>query len=159
MGAWSGASDDYDPPNDTELITTGSIGYAGVYHEKGVDGWTAPSMFLFNDIRSPLAPDEGRTWSPICVWADLSYTSEQMAFSMEADAATPPLPNRRDMLELIAVPEGVVGAPLVGSEWALPRDELFTLVLPAYLTDKGLTGFRFAFSVYPVPEPASGGRS
>ena len=74
---------------------------------------------------------------------------------MEPDADNPPPTDRHYMLELLQVPDGVVGAPPEGTVWPLPLDRLFTLVLPAYRTDDGRTGYRFAYTVTAVPEPAT----
>jgi hypothetical protein len=155
MSVWSDASDDWDPAYDTELFTYDAPGYAGVYHEKNVGGWTGPTAFYFNDYRAPITPDEGKTWSPIFVWADPIYGGELMAFSMEADADNPPPVDRRYFLELLTVPDGVTGAPPEGTVWSLPLDQLLTLILPTYRTADGRTGYKFAYTVMPVPEPGT----
>jgi len=153
MSVWSDASDDFDRKYDTQTDTEGAPGYAGVYHGGHEVGWSGPTGFYFNDFRAPLAPDESKTWTPICVWADPTYGGEQMAFSMEADADNPPPADRHYLLELLTVPDGVIGAPPEGTVWPLSLDRLFTLVLPAYRTDDGLTGYQFAYTVTAVPEP------
>ncbi len=155
MGAWSGATDNWDLDYDTELATYGAPGYAGVYHEKYVDGWMGPTAFYFNDLRAPLAPDESKTWDSIYIWADPIYSGEVMPFSMQADAANPPPTNRTYLLELLAVPDGVIGAPPVGTVWHLPQSDLFTLFLPTWRSFNGLDSYHFAFTMTAAPEPGT----
>ncbi len=157
MGAWSGATDNFDLGLDTELATYGAPGYAGVYHLKYADGWMGPTAFFFNDLRAPLAPDESKTWDSIYVWADPIYSSELMPFSMEADDVNPPPADRRYRLELLAVPSGVIGAPPVGTVWELPLGQGFTLLLPTWRSYTGLDTYRFAFTITAAPEPGTFG--
>jgi hypothetical protein len=154
MGAWSGATDNWDAGLDTELATYGAPGYAGVYHQKYENGWLGGTAFYFNDIRAPLAPDESKTWDSIYVWADPIYTGDVMPFSMEADDTYPPPADRTYLLELLIVPDGVVGAPAVGTVWELPLNQVFTLLLPTWWSDTGLDSYRFAFTITAAPEPA-----
>jgi len=55
--------------------------------------------------------------------------------------------DRNYLLELVTVPDGVTGAPAVGTVWELPTDALFTVELPTYQTTEGLTGYEFSFTV------------
>jgi hypothetical protein len=155
MGAWSGATDGWDLDLDTELVTYGAPGYAGVYHEKYVNGWVGPTGFLFNDLRAPLDPNESKTWDSLYVWADPTYSGELMPFSMEADDANPPPVDRAYLLELLAVPDGVIGAPPVGTVWQLPLNELVTIFVPTWRSFNGLDSYRFAFTVTATPEPGT----
>lgn len=133
----------------------GGLGYAGVYHETGVDGWSGPTGMYYNDWRAVLTPDVAKVWVPIYVWADLTYPGDQMAFSIEPDYGWPPPKTGSYTLELLAVPFGIEGAPPVGTVWSVPTDRLLTLVLPAYPTDKGEDGYKFALSMTLTPEPAA----
>jgi len=155
LGAWSGATDGWEKDVDTFATTYGGLGYAGVYHAEGLNGWTGPTGFLYNDLRAPMSPGESKTWAPLCVWGDLTYTGEVLPFSMEADPAYPPPADRRYLLELLARPDGVEGGPPVGTVWELSLERLLTLYLPLYVTNNGLTGYQFAFTMTAVPEPAT----
>ena len=155
LGVWSGATNGFDFGWDIGLNPTGGPGYAAVYHVKGEEDWEGPTGFYSSDIRGGLAPDQGTTFAPIYVWADRQNPVETMYFSLEPGG--PPLPptDRRYILQLLAVPAGVVGAPEVGTSWTLP-DELFTLALPGFATDDGLTGYQFSFAITPtIPEPST----
>jgi hypothetical protein len=155
MGAWSGATDGWEKDVDTFAITNGGIGYAGVYHAEGINGWTGPTGFLYNDLRAPMAPGESKTWGPLCVWGDPEYVGEVLPFSMEPDPDYPPPANRRYLLELLQRPANVEGGPPVGTVWELSLDRLLTLYLPYYTTNNGLTGYQFAFTITATPEPAT----
>jgi predicted CXXCH cytochrome family protein len=58
----------------------------------------------------------------------------------------PPL-DRQYLLEVISVPEGVVGGPPVGYVWELSPTTQSWIQLPNYRTDNGLEGYQFAFTV------------
>jgi len=130
-----------------------------VYYEHDPFSWVGPTGFYHLDYRSLPAPEESKTWDSLYVWAFDAYTPEMMYFSLIADmtllcegrtadqAVAPPPSNRRYLLELLSVPEGVVGAPPVGFIWELPVGSLFTLDLPTYRTNNGLEGYRFAFTI------------
>jgi hypothetical protein len=129
-----------------------------MYHEHDPFGWLGPTGFYHTDYRSLPAPEESKTWDSLYVWAFDSYTPETMYFSLLPDTsvlcqgrtaypAAPPPTDRRYLLELLSVPEGVVGAPAVGFVWELPVDTLFTVALPTYRTSDGLQGYRFAFTI------------
>ncbi len=91
------------------------------------------------------------------VWAAPTYTGDLMYFSMAADTLFEPPSDRRYLLELLGIPEGMVGAPPVGTVWELPLGgTTFTLELPTYRTIDGLESYRFAFTITAViPEPNS----
>lgn len=158
LSAWSGATDGYDPDYDLLAYLGDGPGYTGVYHINDVAGWTGPTGFYYSDYRAPLAPDEGKAWAPIYLWATESYTEPVTYFSFEADGPPYPPRERKYSLQLTAVPEGLSGAPDVGTSWALPADgSLFTLELPTWATSDGLTGYQFSFNMTAmVPEPATG---
>ncbi len=157
LSAWSGATDGYDADLDVLAYIGDGPGFAGVYHVNDVAGWTGPTGFYYNDYRAPLAPDESKTWAPIYVWASESYTDPLMYFSLEADGPPFPPRERKYSLQLTAVPEGLGGAPPVGTSWALLAEgSLFTLELPTWATSDGLTGYQFSFTMTAVlPEPAT----
>ena len=153
MGAWSGATDDYDSVLDYQISASGD-GAAGVYHEYGVDSWTGATGFYGIDRRAPLTPEDSKIWVPLYVWAKPSYEDDTMFLSLNNYYS----PADRDyLLELLTVPDGVVGAPAVGTVWDLPLDTLFTLELPTFKTDDGLEGYEFSFTITDVPEPATVG--
>ncbi len=129
------------------------MGYAGVYHEADVDGWDGPTAFYLADLRAPLAWDESMTWSRLYLWADVEYGGEEMPFAMEVDEFYPPPADREYLLELVAVPDQVVGAPEVGTVWTLSLDELFFILLPVHLAYDGLTGYEFAFTITASTNP------
>ena len=155
MGVWSGATDNWDTGIDFLIGTTGS-GFAGVYHENGQSGWLGPTGFYRFDLRSLPERNESKTWDSVYVWAALSYLNQTMSFSMLAQPGAcaerstsvlaPPL-DRRYLLELLAVPEGVPEAPPVGTVWELPLQGTFSLEMPTYRTANGLEGYRFAFTM------------
>lgn len=137
------------------LTPSGASGYAATYHEYGVGGWGSDTGFYDTDIRAGIGPGEGKTFAPIYVWADKSYPSQTMYFSLQPGGPPFPPANRRYILELLRVPEGVSGAPPIGTTWILP-DHLFTVTLPVYATADGLTGYQFGFTITPtLPEPAA----
>ncbi len=138
-------------------IAPNSSGSAGVYHENDPPAWNGVTDFYHSDFRSPLGREESKTWEPMCVWAGSSYPSSLMYFTMRPGAFTkcdkdsllssPPPRDRRYLLELIQVPDGVVGAPEVGTVWELPLDNSLTVTLPTYKTTDGLTGYQFAITI------------
>jgi hypothetical protein len=155
LGVWSGATDLYDYEMDVRFEPTGASGYAGTYHVKGEDDWEGATGFYSSDIRAGLATDEGKTFAPIYVWADAANAGSVMYFSMEPGGLAVPPAEWQYALQLLAVPAGVSGAPPVGKTWPLTA-ESFTLELPAWATNDGLTGYQFAFTITPaVPEPAT----
>ena len=79
-----------------------------------------------------------------------------MNFSLVSDSLYPPPRDRRYLLELLQVPEGLEGSPPEGTVWELPLDELFTLKLPTHRTTNGLEGYQFALTFTAVvPEPGT----
>jgi hypothetical protein len=157
LGVWSGATDDFDSDFDYQLDPSNSLGYARIWHEKNLAGWSYDNGFYYNDYRAPLARNEGKTFAPIYLWADPSYPeSDTMPFSMEADQSTELLTDRRYYLTLLAVPAGVSGAPAVGTRWELPLYETVTWNLPTYRSADGRSGYAFALEFTPVvPEPGA----
>ncbi len=156
MGVWSDATDGWDADWDEQLGMSGSWGYAGVYHEEGVGGWEGPTGYWKVDARATLAPDESKTWTGIYVWADPMYEGHDMYFSMQPHDELPPVANRTYELELVAIPEGVTGAPSVGTIWTLSLYDLMTLTLPTYTSVDGLTGYEFAFTISAEFDPCAG---
>ncbi|MBN2563245.1 MAG: PEP-CTERM sorting domain-containing protein [Phycisphaerae bacterium] len=156
LGVRSDATDGWDAELDY-LIGTAGTGFAGVYHEYDPEGWLGDTGFYRTDYRSLLAPDEGMSWESLYVWADPSYPEEEesMYFSMVSDSTYPPPPDRRYLLHLVSVPDGVSGAPDEGTVWELLLDEVLTLDLPTYRTTNGLDGYRFSFTITAVPEPTT----
>ena len=74
--------------------------------------------------------------------------------TFQASSTVPPPSNRQYLLELLSVPDGVTGAPLVGTVWNLPSYGTYTLWLPTYRTTDGLTGYEFAFTITEAqPDP------
>jgi hypothetical protein len=154
MGVWSGATNDYDPGFDRPLEILG-LGAAAVYHETGEQGWTGPTDYYITDYRAPLGADGSQTWSPLYLWANPeAYTDETMFLSIEPAADAVPPSNRHYSLELLYVPDGVTGAPPVGTVWDVQPDHALVVEVPTYKSDDGRTGYQFAFTVGAVPEPA-----
>ena len=108
-------------------------------------------------------PDEGKTFSPIALWATNTYTGDLIGIAFEGDESAPPPENRRYFLELLSVPEGVEGAPPEGTVWEVPAHGLFSVILPTYQwwEDKGGPpgephGYLFSFTITPeIPEPGT----
>lgn len=126
-----------------------------MFHENDPDGWDGPTGFYAADGRKRLLPDESKTWSPLHLWADPKYGKPTMSLAVEADPYFTPPADRQYLLELTFVPEGIMGAPPVGTVWELPLDEMFVLTVPTYQAEDGLGGYRFSFTMTAVPEPAS----
>jgi len=127
-----------------------------MYHEYDPPTWTGPTEFYGRDHRSPPASDQSRTWDSLYVWATPEYGTDVMYFSMRADTLFAPPDDRSYLLELLQVPDGVVGAPELGTIWEIPLDAPFTVELPTFATKNGLEGYRFAFTVSEVvPEPTT----
>lgn len=157
LGVWTDATAGYDPDYDWLLSTTGGDAYPGVYHQNGVDGWDGSTGFYRRDGRAALADDEDETWL-IHFWADRSYTEPEMFVALAPLSWALPPKGRDYSLELLYVPEGVSGAPAVGTVWPVPivEGEQLQVVLPTYASDDGLTGYQLAFSVSAVPDPCDG---
>jgi len=82
--------------------------------------------------------------------------------AIEADAYFTPPGDRDYLLELLYVPEGISGAPEVGTVWTVPLDETFVVTVPTYRWSpdgpdgsEDPHGYQFAFTMTAVPEPAS----
>jgi hypothetical protein len=79
-----------------------------------------------------------------------------MPLTLQADTLYAPPADRDYQLELLEVPDGVTGAPAVGTIWDLPLDSLYTIDLPTYQTANGLEGYKFSFTIGEVvPEPGT----
>ena len=124
-----------------------------MYHVNATPEWLGPTGFYHTDLQSPPERNERRTWERICVWAAPSYVQSTMHFSLLAESSLPA--ERKYLLELMSVPDGVVGAPSVGTVWELPLLGYFTLPLPTYRTTEGLTGYQFALTITEA-EPGPG---
>ncbi len=150
ISAWSGATDDYDAGMDRPLEIIG-YGAAAFYHETGIEGWNGPTNFYVTDYRAPLPETESREWARLFLWANPdAYLGDFMYLSFEpAPDFTPPT-NRTYTLELVGVPEGVEGAPPVGTQWDIPPADGFMLELPTCTTYDGLESYEFTFAVSPV---------
>jgi len=123
-------------------------GYAGVYHENG-PGWTGPTGFYSTDQRGEIGIDESKTWQDLYVWAPLDFPHEQMQLVLSPTYFYPPPPTRAYWLTLLQVPEGIVGAPAVGTTWRiwpLARESSFAILLPTYRTTDGLSGYKFSLT-------------
>jgi hypothetical protein len=115
-----------------------------------------PTGFYEVDIRAPLPPGAGKVWAPIYVWADMIYGPPSMGIALAPDEQYVPSPDRVYSLELLHVPDGVVGAPPEGTVWQVPIDGLFTVSMPTYRTFDGRTSYQFAFRASPAVNPCAG---
>jgi hypothetical protein len=151
---------------DLDLTANPSgLGYTAVYHEFDLLDWGGPTGFYLADRRSLPAPEEGKTWDSLYVWAFPAYTLDTMFLSFEAVLPgrcqrdpprrfSAPPSDRLYRLKLMSVPEGVLDAPPVGTVWELPSDSTFALELPTYHTTDGLEGYLFTFTITRVvPAP------
>ncbi len=142
------------------MINPGYLGYAAVFHENDPPDWEGPSGYYSADNRKPPLPHESKTFAPITLWATNGHESKTMSMAIEADAYFTPPADRRYLLELLFVPEGISGAPQIGTVWEVPRDKLFVVTVPTYrwMPDGANDphGYQFAFTISAVPEPASG---
>ncbi|MBU0616963.1 MAG: PEP-CTERM sorting domain-containing protein [Planctomycetes bacterium] len=79
--------------------------------------------------------------------------------AIEADVYFTPPADRSYLLELLYVPEGINGAPEVGTAWEVPLDQTFVVSVPTYRWSPDDPddphGYLFAFTITAVPEPAS----
>ena len=126
-------------------------GRAAIYHENDPPEWTGPTGYYRNDYRAPIDLDEAVVWSPLHVHATTSYEPDTMFFSMVAWEFYPPPPNREYTLELLYVPEGVEGAPPVGTTWDVPVDGTFSIEIPTYRSLSSAGAYRFSFTMSAVP--------
>lgn len=156
LGTDVAATDGFDEDYDIELLTWGALGYAGLYREAGIDGWDGPTAYYWDEMRAPLELVDEKVWQPICVWADPIYIGETIDFSFELYELSPPYGERTYELELIAVPEGVDGAPPVGTVWTVEIGVETTMTIPVYRTEVGLEGYQFAFRAIGTPPPCDG---
>jgi hypothetical protein len=158
LGVWSDATDGYDESWDF-LIDPGYVGYAAVFHEYAPPDWDGPTGYYSTDNRKLLLPEESKTFAPITLWATSAYEPETMAMAIEADVYFTPPADRSYVLELLYVPEGINGAPEVGTTWDVPLDKTFVVTVPTYRWSPDGPddphGYLFAFTITAVPEPAS----
>lgn len=143
---------------DWPLETIGADGYAGVYHHRDDPFWGGPTAFWKNDRRAPMEWYESKTWAQIFVWSDPRYHEATMVFAIEANMLlVPPPVDRKYELELMAVPDGVEGAPEVGTTWTVPVDGTTVLVeLPNFSATSGLEGYEFRFTIEAAPDGCGG---
>ena len=139
----------------------GYQGYAAVYHEYDPKDWQGPTAYYMTDSRKLLMPDESKVWDPIALWATLEYEPATMSMAFEADPYYLPPADRDYILELLSVPDGISGAPPVGTTWEVPLDELFVITVPTYRwspdgPDDPVDphGYLFSFTITAAPEPA-----
>jgi len=146
LGVWTGATDGYDADFDVVAVHCYGSGNAMTYHVNGQEGWTGPTNFYVVDARAPLAPEESKTFAPIYVWVGPTYVEPTMTLEVYADDVLAPPADRTYTLELLYVPPGITGAPPVHTVWTLPLTGTFSLPLPAWPTEGGLTGYQFALT-------------
>ena len=158
MGVWSDATDGYDEYWDF-LINPGALGYAGVFHANIPSEWDGPTGYYASDNRKLPLPDESKIFSPVTLWATSEYEPDTMSLAIEADVNFAPPAERNYLLELLAVPDGISGAPEVGTVWPVPLDQTLVVTVPTYRWAPDSTedphGYQFAFTITAVPEPAS----
>lgn len=155
LGVRSDATDDYDSLIDMPDTVVDS-GYAAVFHDAKDPDWSGPTDFYRADIRAPLAPDESKTWAPIYLWADPRYyTDEAMFLSFQPDSYAKPPGDRTYTVELLYVPDGITGAPDVGTTWNLDPAWPLRIGVPTYATENGLKSYQFAMTISAVPEPTA----
>jgi hypothetical protein len=134
-------------------------GLAGSFHEYDPPEWEGPTAFYGKDYHAMPEPHESEVWDSLYVWATPSYPAGEktMFFSMRPDTLFLPPDDRDYILELLQVPEGVEGAPPIGTSWKVPLTwEGLVIEVPAYRTDDGLSGYRFSFTITKViPEPSA----
>ena len=153
MGVWSDATDGYDP-NFENLVPFNELGYVGVYHAYDPPDWEGETGYYYQDYRAPVDDDKGVVWRPLTVWATPDYAENTMFMALQADTLFSPPDDREYFLELVFVPEGISGAPPVGTKWKVPAEGPFNVELPTYRSATGEGAYRFAFSMSPViPEP------
>ncbi len=154
LSVWSSATDAYDDGYDLLMPDSPveGTGYAGVYHQKGPE-WAGPTGFYYCDMRAEMVVNESKTWPDVYVWAPPDFPDDWMQLTLGATYTYPPPPTREYSLTLLQVPEGVVGAPEVGTVWRvwpLRRQTSFGIPLPTYRSTDGLTGYKFSYSVSEV---------
>ncbi len=154
MGVWSDATDGWDDRIDTVISRVGE-GFSGIYHMNEPGVWEGPTGFYRTDHRKPMESDSSKTWDSLYVWAGSSYAEDSMYLSIIDDLVHPPPAERNYSLKLLQVPDGMEGAPPVGTVWNIPLGPGSTLELPTYRTTNGLESYRFAFTMSEVPEPAT----
>lgn len=143
FGARAEATEGYDGSPLDEMIGFRDVneGYAAVYHEQNGD-WSGPTGFYQRDQR-PAPPDGGsKTWL-IYLWVLDSYPHDQIEIATDGRF----IREGSFKLRLDVVPEGVVGAPAVGTEWDLPNDRSLAITLPTYRTSDGKTGYQFTLTM------------
>lgn len=144
------------------MIYPGPDGYAAVYHQLG-DQWKGPTGYYRTDRRKVMRSDETKTFDPIALWASNTFPADFMGIAFEGDDLNPPPEDRRYLLELLYVPDGIESAPPVGTVWEVPARGLFYVLVPTYRWWEDKTdsagephGYLFSFTMTPViPEPSS----
>ena len=125
-----------------------------MYHEQDGVNWLGSTGFYRDDLRALIDREEQKTWSTICVWATPAFAADVMSVTFKADTSYAPPTDRTYLLELTRVPEGVTGAPAVGTTWSLPLSGSTILSLPTYRSPDGTSGYQFSFTITAArPEP------
>jgi hypothetical protein len=143
------------------MIDPGYLGYAAVFHENDPPDWEGPTGYYATDNRKPPLPEERKTFSPITLWATGDYEPDTMSLAIEADVYFTPPADRTYLLELTSIPEGISGAPEVGTVWQVPLDETLVVTVPTYRWapdgSEDPHGYQFEFTMTAVPEPGTAG--
>lgn len=155
LGVRSGATDGYDAGLDW-FDDYPDVGHAAVYHHADDPGWNGPTAMYRLDYRAVPEPGTSTTWAPIHLWAEEGvFEAPEMKLSFEPDPFYPPPSDGTYTLELLYVPEGIVGAPAVGTTWTIPTYRPFTVEVPKYFSDDGLDSYHFGFTWTAAPEPST----
>jgi hypothetical protein len=158
LGVRSDASDGFDFLLDWRQGDGGATGYAAVYHEYDPPRWSGPTGFYRLDQRRPPAHDQAKTWTPICLWADPDhYSDPTMYISFAADRNWVPPANRQYTVELLYVPNGIEGAPEVGTQWTVPLMGTLAIEVPTFKSYTGEGAYQFSFTVSAAADPPSPG--
>ncbi|MBI2842163.1 MAG: hypothetical protein HYX78_02055 [Armatimonadetes bacterium] len=149
FGAFGRAEDGFDYM-DTLAVVLPSGWIGGSYHVNGVDAWNGPTGFFSADIREQLQPGQRKTWL-VYFWATPSASNTDLILHW-VDGLSPYDPLVLARLEYIQKPQGVTGAPDVGTIWTSPPTDM---ILPLYRTVDGLTGHGFKLTFTLIPETPS----
>lgn len=155
FGVRSDATDDFDYGVDF-LDEYPDAGYAAFYHAYDPPAWTGEEGFYRTDFRALMSEGDVKTWGGLHLWADpVYYGQETMMLSIAADQSHLPPTGWNYKVELLYVPEGIEGAPAIGTTWELELDKTLTIEVPTYGTYNGLESYEFAFTIEAVPEPGA----